>query len=48
MFHQKFLKAIYNRLVDIDKKVVIQRLKLERQRKELEKQYEQIKKLIGD
>jgi hypothetical protein len=32
----------------IDKKVVIQRLKLERQRKELEKQYEQIKKLIGD
>jgi|TARA_R100000322_G_scaffold153120_1_gene111290 hypothetical protein len=34
--------------LDIDKKVVIQRLKLERQRKELEKQYEQIKKLIGD
>jgi hypothetical protein len=34
--------------LDINKKVVIQRLKLERQRKELEKQYEQIKKLIGD
>jgi hypothetical protein len=32
----------------IDKKVVIQRLKLERQRKELEKQYKQIKKLMGD
>jgi len=34
--------------LDIDKKVVIQRLKLERQRKELEEQYKQIKKLIGD
>jgi len=34
--------------LDIDKKVVIQSLKLERQRKELEEQYKQIKKLIGD
>ncbi len=30
------------------KKIVIQRLKLEQQRKELDKQYEQIKKLMGD
>jgi hypothetical protein len=34
--------------LDIDKKVVIQRLKLERQRKKLEEQYDRIKKLIGD
>jgi len=32
----------------IDKKIVKQRLKLEQQRKELDKQYEQIKKLTGD
>jgi|TARA_R110000824_G_scaffold6627_6_gene30598 hypothetical protein len=32
----------------IDKKIVKQRLKLEEQRKELDKQYEQIKKLNGD
>jgi len=32
----------------IDKKIVKQRLKLEQQRKELDKQYEQIKKLMGD
>jgi len=32
----------------IDKKIVKQRLELERQRKELDKQYELIKKLMGD
>jgi len=32
----------------INKKIVKQRLKLEEQRKELDKQYEQIKKLNGD
>jgi len=32
----------------INKKIVEQRLELERQRKELDKQYEQIKKLMGD
>jgi|TARA_R100001198_G_scaffold68183_1_gene40929 hypothetical protein len=32
----------------IDKKIVDQRLTLEKQRKELEQQYKQIKKLMGD